>query len=144
MEFYFQSNSIMNMNNAISQSHWATDSLNYSQSMKNKHWTIRRRDDCGIIPSTYRPTVSYTGLSDFSTEITEKNCPLFLARLEGKKKCFWDFLTFNGDRIVSALTGLKSFFHNLILMNISNNTYVATISQKNVMLWKLIRYFLKL
>ena len=31
---------------------------------------------------------------------------------------------------MSALTGLKFFFHNLILMNISNNTYVVTISQK--------------
>ena len=60
MEFYFQSNSVMN--SLESQSHWATVSLNYSQSNRIN---LGPSDGGTIVPLTHHPTVLNWRLSDF-------------------------------------------------------------------------------
>ena len=54
MEFFFQSNSIMNSlkcPKSKSLSHCLTELFPIYQ---NKHWTIRRQDDCFVDPSCHR------------------------------------------------------------------------------------------
>ena len=61
MEFYFQSNSVMNSlkcSKSKSLSHCLTELLPIYQ---NKHGTIRRRDDCSVDPSSHRIILNIVG-----------------------------------------------------------------------------------
>jgi hypothetical protein len=61
MEFYFQSNSVMNSlkcPKSKSLSHCLTELFPFYQ---NKHWTIQQRDDCSVDPSFRRIVLKIVG-----------------------------------------------------------------------------------
>ena len=61
MEFYFQSNSVMNSlkcPKSKSLSHCLTELFPFYQ---NKHWTIQRRDDRSVDPSFHRIILKIVG-----------------------------------------------------------------------------------
>ena len=75
MEFYFQSNSVMNSLKCPKStllSHCLTELFTIC---KNKHWTIRRRDDRSVDTSSHRIILKIVGSQDtYYFEVGHTRC----------------------------------------------------------------------
>ena len=102
MEFYFQSNFIMNSlkcPKSKSLSHCLTELFLFYH---NKHWTIQRRDDCSVDPSFHCIILKIVGFlnlmpqaSPYISSIVRLadtlyvlNSPFFLAFSRSARKCW--------------------------------------------------------
>jgi hypothetical protein len=61
MEFYFQSNSVLNSLKCPKSKSLSHCPAELVQIYQNKHWTIRRWDDCSVGPSSHRIILKIVG-----------------------------------------------------------------------------------
>ena len=61
MEFYFQSNSVMNSFKCPKSKSLSRYLIEFFPIYQNKHWTIRRQDDCSIDPSSHHIILKIIG-----------------------------------------------------------------------------------